>query len=441
MLDTIVKREKTRNDKAVIKDLSHNLNDRRDLDPLLDMIGTSRCVLLGEASHGTHEYYTWRAEITRRLIEEKGFSFIAVEGDWPDCYRINQYVKGELGDVKTAGEVLRDFERWPTWMWSNWEIAALMEWLKNINDHLDPDEKIGFYGLDVYSLDESLKAIIKYLDKEDPEVAKTARKVVNCFDQYGGSEGQSYALATRMVPEACEEDVISMLSEITLKANRYDGNKELVLSTEQNANIAVNAEKYYRAMVGSGPASWNIRDHHMADTLERLMNFHNDAKCIVWEHNTHIGDARATSMAARGMVNLGQIAREKYGNDDVVLVGFGSYEGEVIAGNSWGAPMRRMPVPKAKKESWEYLLHQLDAKDRLLVFKRNNKSIPLSKKYGHRAIGVVYDPDSDHYHNYVASDITKRYDAFIYLDKTSALHPLHIEPEGLKMPETYPWGM
>lgn len=433
--------QKTSLDRA-IRNISYPLLNFQHLDPLMERIGDAHYVLLGEASHGTHEYYIWRTELTKRLIREKGFSFIAVEGDWPDCYRLNRYVKGDVKSEGKAQEHLREIDRWPTWMWANWEVAALLDWLKDYNTTLPEKDKVGFYGLDVYSLTESLEAIINYLEHEDPEAANTARKAVECFDAHGGTEGQGYAMATQLVPQSCENEVIQLLTEIVSGAGRYDHDQELVFSTEQNANIAVNAERYYRAMISAGPESWNIRDRHMVDTLERLMKFHGSgAKCVVWEHNTHIGDARATSMARGGMVNTGQLVRESHKEKDVVLAGFGSYKGTVIAGRSWGAPMKKMTVPAARRGSWEQLLHSLDAEDRMLIFDRDNDSDILTGRYDHRAIGVVYNPEADHLANYVASILPQRYDAFLYIDETRALHPLDMEPHKFDVPETYPWGI
>ena len=296
-----------------IKDLSNlvagiatPLEDKADLDPLLKYIGDAKYVLLGEASHGTHEYYTWRMKITQRLIEEKGFSFVAVEGDWPDCYRLNRYVKNYLHSGKSAKEVLGAFNRWPTWMWANWEVVAFAEWMKKYNKDLSVDKKIGFYGLDVYSLWESMDAIIKYLEKNDPQAFKTAMAAIHCFEPYKADEGQSYAKASCIVPDLCEKEVVDLLREIRSKIASYNSDHENVFSTEQNAMVAVNAEKYYRAMVRGGAQSWNIRDRHMTATLDRLMKFYGkNSKTIVWEHNTHIGDARATDMANEGMVNVG----------------------------------------------------------------------------------------------------------------------------------------
>lgn len=427
---------------SLIEANSIELNSTQDLDALLDRIGDARYVLLGEASHGTHEYYAWRAQLSKLLIERKGFSFIAVEGDWPDSYRLNRYIKNYEGAGKSAEEVLHAFDRWPTWMWANWEIVAFAEWLKKYNLRKSGTPKIGFYGLDVYSLWESLDAIIRYLDKTDPSTKRKAMQALQCFEPYSEEEGQSYARATLMVPELCEEEVLGLLGEIRRNMPHYNTDHEAVMSAEQNAQVIVNAREYYRAMVRPGPESWNIRDRHMVDTLNRLMDFHGkDAKCIVWEHNTHIGDARATDMASDGMLNVGQLVREQHAIEGVYTIGFGSYAGSVIAGREWGDVMRVMQVPPAIPGSWEHLLHRAGTKDRIVWMGEAMKQGFGRSWIGHRAIGVVYRPQFEHLGNYVPSILPKRYDAFIYLDQSKALHPLHIHPHGHQVPETYPFGM
>lgn len=426
-----------------IRDNSIDLNNTRDLDVLIDAIGDAKYVLLGEASHGTHEYYTWRSVISRRLILEKGFSFIAVEGDWPDCYRVNRYVKGYTDAGSSAKDVLSAFNRWPTWMWANWEIVALTEWMRKHNATQPANKRVGFYGLDVYSLWESLEAIINYLDKTDKKAKEVAMQTWHCFEPYSEEEGQSYARATAhsWVPASCEAEVVDLLLEIRNKMQQYNTDPEAVLNVERNAMIAVNAEKYYRAMIKGGPFSWNIRDHHMVDTLNKLMDFHGlHAKAIVWEHNTHIGDARATDMRLDGMVNVGQLVNEMHYHDGVFAVGFGSYRGSVIAGRQWNDVMRKMAVPPAVANSWEYIMHNAGATDRLMLMNQYVKEVLGKKEFGHRAIGVVYNPQRE-FGNYVPSIMAMRYDAFIFFDETRALHPLHIEPGGHQMPETYPFGM
>lgn len=432
-----------------LREKAHPLRDSRDLEPLLEKTREARQVLLGEASHGTSEYYTWRARISRRLVEEQGFSFIAVEGDWPDCYRVNRYVKGYPDSGESAREVLETFERWPTWMWANEEVAGLVEWLRTHNEGLPDEEKVGFYGLDVYSLRESMEALIDYLEREDPEAIQAAKRAYRCFEPYVG-DIREYARATALVPTSCEDEVVALLSELRSRQLGYEGDgREARFDAEQNALVAKNAETYYRTMVRGGGASWNVRDRHMVETLTRLTRHHERrhgtgdrgrAKGIVWEHNTHIGDARYTDMGKAGMVNVGQLAREQWGEEEVVLVGFGSYKGSVIAGAEWGASMERMAVPPAREGSWEELLHHSGVEDSLLVF--TDAEDEFFDTRDHRAIGVVYDPAYERYGNYVPTVLGRRYDAFVYLDETRALSPLHVSPgEEGEAPETYPSGV
>jgi erythromycin esterase-like protein len=437
--------------------LARPLEQSSDLDPLIERIGDARFVLLGEASHGTSEYYTWRARLSERLIKEKGFSFVAVEGDWPDCYRVNRYVKGAPDSGESARTVLQAFERWPAWMWANREVVRFAEWLRRYNDGAEagapvPEERqAGFYGLDVYSLWESMQAVIDFLEEVDPQAVEGARRAYSCFDPYGQDE-QEYARATLYIPKGCEGAAVTMLSELRRKAPEYEEQgRDAFFNAEQNALVARNAERYYRTMVRGGSYSWNIRDTHMVDTLDRLMELHGPAsKAIVWEHNTHIGDARAADMAREGMVNVGQLVRERHGDEGVVLVGFGSYRGSVIAGDAWGAPMERKRVPEALEDSYEALMHRAGIasgvpNQLLLLPDRDAGSAEAglwSAPRGHRAIGVVYNPAFERYGNYVPTVLPRRYDAFVFLDVTTALHPLHLEsPVEDEVPETYPFGV
>lgn len=415
------------------------LEGRHSLNALMDRIGNARIVMLGEASHGTHEFYTIRNTITRRLIKEKGFNFIAVEGDWPDCYRINRFIKNYEAD-KDPLRVLTQFDRWPTWMWANWEISALAEWLKNHNENLQPHERVGFYGLDVYSLWDSLHEVRQYLTRVDPSLLPEAEKAFRCFEPFTGDEGQSYARATALVPTSCEAEVISMLTNIQSRMPSYDHDVESAFSTEQNALIAVNAEKYYRSMLHGGSASWNIRDAHMQETLERLLEFHGrHSKAIIWAHNTHIGDASATDMIDEGMYNIGELSRKQFGKDDVVLVGFGTYKGTVIAGKKWGAEIQTMQVPQGTSGSWEEMMYEAGGGNKLLLMNELRWSL-FKEPIGHRAIGVVYNPRYEQYGNYVPSIMPQRYDAFIFAEETKALHALDVFADTHKMPETYPFG-
>jgi erythromycin esterase-like protein len=377
---------------ADVRDLARPLRSPADLDPLLDRIGEARVVLLGEASHGTHEYYIWRAAITRRLVEEKGFDFVAVEGDWPDCYRVNRFVKDYRDAAADAREALETYRRWPTWMWANEEVLDLVTWMRAFNDGRPGDRRVGFYGLDVYSLWDSLHEVMSYLRKNDPGAFDAARRALRCFEPYG-EDPQEYARATVLVPHHCRDEVTALLRRVRESAEAADGDgKDGQFVAEQNAYVVKNAEAYYREMVRSDSTSWNIRDRHMAETLDRLMAHHGPgAKAVVWEHNTHIGDARFTDMADDGMVNIGQLARDRYEEADAVLVGFGSYQGRVIAGRAWDEPWEEMRVPPGREGSWEEVLHRVGAGDKMLVFQAPEAE-ELSAWRGHRAIGVVYRP-------------------------------------------------
>jgi erythromycin esterase len=420
---------------------ARTLRSDAELDEVMERIGDARVVLLGEASHGTSEFYGWRDRLSRRLIEERGFSFVAVEGDWPDCYLVNRYVKGLPAGADTARGVLHAFSRWPTWMWANEEVVEAVEWLRAFNDRRPPERRVGFYGLDVYSLWDSMQVVTRYLDQVDPEAAARARRGYGCFDPYE-EDVQEYAFATMMVPRSCEEEVVRILSELRERGPDYaDESPESFFNAEQNALVARNAERYYRSMIRGGAASWNVRDTHMIETLERLMAHHGpDAKAIVWEHNTHVGDARATDMARSGMVNVGQLARERWG-DDTVIVGFSSYRGTVVAGDEWGAPMQVMTVPGARSGSWEQILHDAGAEDKVLLLDGLDEVEGGLDPRGHRAIGVVYHPAAERYGNYVSTVLPFRYDALIHIDHSRAVRPLHLVPErGHEPPETYPSG-
>ena len=421
--------------------LARPLRTADDLDPLLERVGDARVVLLGEASHGTHEYYAWRAAITRRLVEEKGFGVVAVEGDWPDCYRVNRSVRLRPGADPDPRDALLGFDRWPTWMWANQDVVEFTAWLQGHNRALPERERVGFYGLDVYSLWESMQHLLDYLREHEPQHVESAVAAMRCFEPYG-EDAQSYAWATRFAPSSCETAVIELLRRLCAERDvQVDGDDpEARFAAEQNAAVAAGAERYYRAMVRGSAESWNVRDVHMADTLDRLLDFH-QTKAVVWEHNTHIGDARATDMAAAGMVNLGQLARERHGEADVVLVGFGAHRGTVLAGDAWGAPVRRLPVPPARAGSLEAVLHERIGRDALLVFPEHDRPRELTSRLDHRAIGVVYSPARERWGNYVPTVLGERYDAFLYFEDSRALQPLRGEPAVSGEQETWPYAV
>jgi erythromycin esterase-like protein len=416
-------------DETIVTQIQKNavrLNSSEDLDVLVEAIGDKHFVLLGEASHGTSEFYTWRMELSRRLIEEKGFSFIAVEGDWPSCYEVNRYIKQYDDTHASSREVMEAFNRWPTWMWANEETMKLTEWLRTYNTGKPNRQQIGFYGLDMYSLWESMEEILNYFkQKGSIQELELARKAFECFEPYG-RDGQTYGVSAAFLGEGCQDEVIRILKEVQARHTHYDQDSEAALSAELNALVAVNAERYYRTMVKHDSDSWNIRDRHMVEALQRLAAFHGpDAKVIVWEHNTHIGDARETDMASDGMVNVGQLVRESYGEDDVFAIGFGTYRGTVIAAEAWGAPIKIMQVPPGRQGSWEELMHRAGAHDQILLLDREDPLLG-HEVLGHRAIGVVYHPAYER-GNYVPSVIARRYDAFVHVDESHALRPLSIE--------------
>ncbi|MDH6464020.1 erythromycin esterase [Micromonospora sp. A200] len=418
--------------------LAAPLTDPGDLDVLLDRVGAARVVMLGEATHGTHEFYTWRAAITRRLIEEKGFSFVAVEGDWPDCDRVDRSVRCRSDAPEDPRAALAAFERWPTWMWANEEVVDFTRWLRAHNAQLDATARVGFHGLDVYSLWESLHEILVYLREHDPEQVPAALAAYRCFQPYD-EDPQQYALATRLVPNSCENEVVDLLAALRERAATDGADR---FGAWQNAEVVAGAERYYRAMVRGGRESWNVRDRHMDDTLDRLLTHYGPgAKAVVWAHNTHVGDARATDMVDAGEVNIGQLARERHGVDQVVLVGFATHRGTVVAGDAWGAPMRVMAMPPGRRHSLEDALHAAAPPEALFVFPRDGRPDLLTDELDHRAVGVVYHPERESWGNYVATVLGDRYDALCWVDESQAVRPLHIRPASLAEPESYPSGV
>ncbi|MDT0346904.1 erythromycin esterase family protein [Streptomyces litchfieldiae] len=436
----------SRGDTAAVRRDAHPLTGPQSLDPLLARIGDARYVAIGEATHGTAEFYRWRAELTRRLIEERGFSLIAVEGDWPDCHELHYSVTATPGAAEDPARVLGAFDRWPRWMWANTEVVRFTRWLREYNNALPAERRVGFFGLDVYSLWESLHAVLDHLRAHDPDRVDDALAAYRCFEPYA-EDPQNYALATRLVPEGCEMEVVTLLAGLRERAERQaaDAGPAAEFAAWQNAETVAGAERYYRAMVRGGPESWNIRDQHMVDTLDRLMgHLGPGTKAVLWEHNTHIGDARATDMAEAGMVNVGQLLRERHRAEGVVLVGFGSYEGTVVAAAEWGLPPEVMTMPPARRGSVEHLLHQaLPGGSALFTWNADGADANAWRQevLDHRAVGVVYRPRAERWGNYVPTVLGERYDAFLYLDRTEALTPLHRYEHGGGEEDTYPSGL
>jgi erythromycin esterase-like protein len=428
---------------------------REDYDALLEFIGDARFVLLGEASHGTHEFYRERAQITKRLIQEKGFTAIAVEADWPDAYRVNRYVSGESADVDAA-EALAGFRRFPAWMWRNADVLDFIGWLRAYNDSLPSGAlKTGFYGLDLYSLHASIEAVLHYLDKVDPEGARRARYRYACFEHFG-EDPQAYGYAAGFgLSHTCESEVIAQLIDLQKRAAEYarrDGRiaADDFFYAEQNARLVRNAEHYYRSMFRGRVSSWNLRDGHMAETLDFLVEHlalrGTRAKVVVWAHNSHLGDARATQMGGAGEWNVGQLAREKYGRD-AVLVGFTTYTGTVTAASNWGGPAERKQVLPAMPGSYESLLHNV-SRDAgtpafLLTLPRGTHvANGLREPMLERAIGVIYLPQTELASHYFHARLSDQFDAVLHFDQTRAVEPLEPTAEwGAGEPaETFPSG-
>jgi erythromycin esterase len=440
-----------RDDGTDIRSLARPLRDDADFDALVDRVGDARLVLIGEASHGTHEFYAWRDRLTRRLVTDRGFTFVAVEGDWPDCRRLHRWVVGDPDGPPDVDTALRGYDRWPTWMWANTAVRAATTWLHEHNRGRPAPEQVGFHGLDVYSLQRSIREVVGWLRDNEPDLADAAVEAYGCFEPYGRDPFE-YARATRWVPESCEDRVVEMLRTMCERhATDAAGDPDERFVAEQNAAVVAGAERYYRSAVRGGPSSWNVRDTHMAETLDRLLTHAGrdmngqakaPAKGVVWAHNTHVGDASATDMADAGMTNLGKLARERYGRDEVVLVGLAGHRGSVIAGDDWGAPAERLPVPPGRAGSAEDRLHAaLGDQESLLVFPQADDQPPwLRTPLDHRAIGVVYRPEREKWGNYVPSTLGERYDAMLWFGETSALEPLRAEPPDDPEPETAPSG-
>jgi erythromycin esterase-like protein len=408
-------------------------------------------VLIGEASHGTHEFYRERARITTRLIAEKGFSAVAVEADWPDAYRVNSYARG-VGDCRNADEALGGFNRFPTWMWRNTDVLNFVDWLRTYNDSLPANSpKVGFYGLDLYSLYGSIQAVVEYLDKIDPEAARRARSRYACFEHYQ-QDPQMYGYAAAYGRESCEDEVVEQLRELQRQMAEYaerDGHiaEEQFFYAEQNARLAKNAEEYYRSMFRGRVSSWNLRDSHMAETLDALAAHlgrrGEPVKVVVWAHNSHLGDARATEMGEGGELNLGQLARERYGHDSV-LIGFSTYAGTVAAAYEWGDAPERKRVRPGLAGSYEALFHDTGLDNFLLRLRdRPDLAQDLRAPRLQRAIGVIYRPETERMSHYFHTRLPEQFDAILHFDQTQAVTPLERNAgwDTSEPPETFPSGL
>jgi len=425
--------------------------ESHDFDGLLKAIGSARIVLLGEASHGTHEFYRERAFITERLIAESGFSAVAVEADWPDAYRVNRYVRGASDDAG-ATEALADFGRFPTWMWRNVDVVAFIGWLRAHNETQPVDRRTGFYGIDLYSMRASMQAVLDYLTRVDPAAARVARTRYSCFDQFG-AEPQSYGYATASGwSPSCEQQVLTQLVDMQRRRAEYasrDGRiaRDEYFYAEQNARLVRDAEQYYRTMFRGRNESWNVRDRHMADTIEELLRFLDEpgrrSRVIVWAHNSHLGDARATEMGERGELNVGQLMRERFGQD-VASIGFTTHTGTVTAASDWDEPPERKNVRPSLPGSYERLFHDTGI-PRFLLPLRDDAALAraLAPPRLERAIGVVYRPDTERGSHYFHARLSRQFDFVLHFDRTTALEPLERTAgwEAGEPAETFPFGL
>ncbi len=417
-------------------------------DALVDRARGKRLVLLGEASHGSHEFYAERAAISRRLIEELAFDAIAVEADWPDAYRVNRYVRGDSPD-DNADDALAGFRRFPQWMWRNEDVIELVDWLRVRNAAYPDFEHAGFYGVDLYSLHASIEQVLGYLEKVDPEAAVRARERYSCFDNFG-SAPQEYGYATSLGAESCEEGVVRQLVDLQRNARRYvngfraNGADEHFMA-EQNARLVQNAERYYRSMFRGRVSSWNLRDTHMAETIDALLAHlgrdGHESKLIVWAHNSHVGDARATEMGARGEINVGQIVRERYPGA-VLSVGFTTHAGEVTAARDWDAPSEPRAIVPSLPNSIERLFHDAGVGTFYLDLAAPDVRRALREPRLERAIGVIYRPDTERATHYFKARVSDQFDAIVHIDETTAVQPLGdvSATDDQELPETYPSG-
>lgn len=409
----------------------HALEGEEDLGPLLERVGNARLVLLGEASHGTSEFYTWRAAITRRLIAEHGFTFVAVEGDWGAGFRVNQVLKDAVEDVPWSDEALAVFSRWPPWMWNNRETAELLGWMYRHNAPRQPGGRVAFHGMDLYGAADSLRDVLAVLDEMDPERAAVARRAYACMERFGGDPFR-YGEALGRGGRSCAAEVVEvveLLAEAAGELRRRDPRG--FLHAKVSARVVKNAERHIRTSREPGSEGWNARVGHMADTVEALLEYHDrrlgervPARGIVWAHNTHVGDVRATAMRQFGQDSLGALMRQRLGGEHAVLVGFGTHRGGVVAADRWGGPQRTFNLPRGIGGSVEDLFHRTGVPAGLVVFGPELRQGKWLEAMPHRAVGVVYDPHQERERNYIPSVVSMRYDAFIWIDHTRPLNPL-----------------
>ncbi len=407
---------------AWLEETAQPLDEGEVLDSLTEAMGERRLALLGESTHGTHEYYVWRDRISRRLIEDAGFRFILVEGDWASLHELNRYVKDLPGAAESAREALEAQQRWPEWLWANEEIAELAEWLRQWNDGREPDQRVGFHGMDVYGPWGSIDLVTAFVESHLPEAAERIsgklEPMASHPDDVGGYVRGHHGRRNEVLAG------YSAALDLVREARGADGAHPAEwFAAKQAVHVIKGAHRHFMGMAGQQQESWNRRAEHMHETALRLLERHGDgSRGIVWAHNTHIGDARATAMAARGEVNIGHLARESLGRDAVFALGFATHRGRVIAGREWGGQREEMTIPPGMPRSLEALL---DGRFPDGAFLRTGDAPPAARRdtIPHRAVGVIYHPDNEA-GNYVPSRPADRYDAMIFIPETRALKAL-----------------
>ncbi|HEV8196566.1 MAG TPA: erythromycin esterase family protein [Gemmatimonadales bacterium] len=414
--------------------------EEADLGPLLERVGKARVVLLGEATHGTAEFYRMRARITRELILHAGFTMVAVEADWPDARWVDGYVRHAPGPP--PGD--QPFKRFPTWMWRNREVAEFVEWLRSHNaTQANPADRVGFYGLDLYSLYSSIESVLHFLDRTDPDAADLARQRYGCLTPWSDDPAAYGRAAMTDSYRSCETEVVRTLQDLLARRLHYAAQGEdRFLDAIQNARLVADAERYYRVMYYGSTESWNLRDQHMFDTLDTLFGAKPDARAVVWEHNSHVGDAAATEMGRAGQINVGNLCRKKFG-DQAYLVGFGTDHGSVAAAHNWDEPMRVMPVRPSHASSYERLFHDSGLAACLLPLREATGGAAreeLLQDRLERAIGVIYRPATELASHYFHASLPRQFDEYIWFDETGPVTPLP-GPVDPGLPDTYPFGV
>lgn len=429
---------------AIVKEIrekSHPFSRNADLQPLMDKIGDASIVLLGAMSYGIHEHTTWRSVITRKLVREKGFSFIALEADWNDCYRINRYGKCYPRSGESSFDLLHTCKRWPSWQLANWEMVAVAEWLQRENEDRAKDKRIGLYGLDIYGLRDTLDTVAGYLQANDVAALPVAFSGFGSFETTGNGTGCMMGAGGPLVPNERREAIVKLLTDQLHKQIKYSHDPEYNFCGQLFSQAGYNADNYYKALLSGDVAAWNTREKHMVDTLEGLLRYHGkDAKVVVWAHNMHVADERSSAMGHRGLQGLRNLIQARMPERKVFSVGFGAYKGQVITANAWGGDMKKEQLALATTDSWEAYAHEASTANKLILTDELDINQPEAIAVKNRAIGTLYRADTER-NQYITGMLPKMYDAFIFHENVHAAYPLHMPGKGAEIPDNYPFGV